>query len=109
MSILQLHIQERAHTFEMGGVIVSRLRLRSPGATLDMRQQGLCGQNVWEVMGEGCKARQRGTWDAMAGHAGHDGWDTWDMTGGTCGTQQAGPVGHNGQGMWDATGGVRGT
>ena len=69
MSILQLHTQERAHTFEMGGIVVSRLRLHSPGAAPDMQQQGLCGQNVWEVMGE---VRRWGVWDTTAGHAGHD-------------------------------------
>ena len=89
----------------MGGIIVSQLRLRSPGAAPDMRQQGLCGQNVWEVMGE---ARWRGAWDAMAGCAGRDGRDAWDTTGGMRGTRRAGHVGHDGQGLWDTPGGACG-
>ena len=106
MSILQLHTQERAHTFEMGGVIMSRLWLCSPGATPDMQQQGLCGQNVWEVMGE---VRRWGVWDTTAGHAGHDRRDAWDTTGGMRGTQRAGCVGHDRRDAWDTTGGMRGT
>ena len=120
MSILQLYIQERAHTFEMGGVIMSQLWLCSPGATPDMRQQGLCGQNVWEVMGE---VRQRGVWDVMAGHVGHDSGacgmrrrSAWDAMAGRMGrdggarrTRRAGHVGHNGQDAWDMTGRACGT